>query len=91
MHGICRADQDFSQEGANALNTTIFTNILKWKNLSPGGERGWIRHYFHVNIPLLSDISVVTRLLEGGADTGFRHVEPKEYKPRLLHFHGKGQ
>jgi gelsolin len=27
-------------------------------------------------------------LLEGGADTGFKHVEPKEYKPRLMHFHG---
>jgi gelsolin len=27
-------------------------------------------------------------LLEGGAETGFRHVKPEEYKPRLLHFHG---
>lgn len=27
-------------------------------------------------------------LLEGGADTGFKHVEPTEYQPRLLHFHG---
>ena len=27
-------------------------------------------------------------LLEGGADTGFRHVKPTEYTPRLLHFHG---
>ncbi|XP_071953140.1 gelsolin-like protein 1 [Antedon mediterranea] len=25
-------------------------------------------------------------LLEGGADTGFRHVKPTEYQPRLLHF-----
>lgn len=22
------------------------------------------------------------------ADTGFKHVKPEEYKPRLLHFHG---
>ncbi|KAL5509687.1 hypothetical protein EMCRGX_G005093 [Ephydatia muelleri] len=27
-------------------------------------------------------------ILEGGADSGFRHVKPTEYKPRLLHFHG---
>ncbi|XP_041350061.1 gelsolin-like protein 2 isoform X2 [Gigantopelta aegis] len=27
-------------------------------------------------------------ILEGGADSGFRHVKPEEYKPRLFHFHG---
>ena len=27
-------------------------------------------------------------IMTGGADTGFRHVEPKKYVPRLLHFHG---
>ncbi|WAR27057.1 GELS2-like protein [Mya arenaria] len=26
--------------------------------------------------------------MKGGADSGFRHVKPTEYKPRLLHFHG---
>lgn len=26
--------------------------------------------------------------MKGGADTGFRHVEPEQYKPRLLHFSG---
>ena len=30
------------------------------------------------------------RLMEGGADTGFNHVEPEKYKPRLMHFCGKG-
>jgi gelsolin len=30
-------------------------------------------------------------LLEGGADSGFHHVEPKQYKPRLFHFHGQGK
>ena len=30
-------------------------------------------------------------LLSGGADTGFRHVTPEEYVPRLLHFRGKGK
>jgi gelsolin len=27
-------------------------------------------------------------IMEGGAETGFRHVKPTEYKPRLLHFSG---
>lgn len=31
------------------------------------------------------------QILEGGAETGFRHVEPVEYKPRLLQFNGKGR
>ena len=30
------------------------------------------------------------RLMEGGADTGFHHVEPEKYTPRLMHFSGKG-
>jgi len=28
------------------------------------------------------------RLLEGGVDSGFKHVEPEKYKPRLLHLKG---
>ena len=31
------------------------------------------------------------RLLEGGADTGFHHVVPEKYTPRLFHFHGTGK
>jgi gelsolin len=29
------------------------------------------------------------RLLEGGVASGFRHVKPEEYKPRLLHLKGR--
>jgi gelsolin len=29
------------------------------------------------------------KLLEGGVDSGFKHVKPEEYKPRLLHLKGK--
>jgi len=29
------------------------------------------------------------RLLEGGIDSGFHHVKPEEYKPRLLHIRGQ--
>jgi len=31
------------------------------------------------------------QLLAGGADSGFRHVEPEKYTPRLFHFHGTGK
>lgn len=30
-------------------------------------------------------------LMEGGADSGFHHVEPEKYAPRLLHFSGTGK
>jgi len=29
------------------------------------------------------------KLLSGGVETGFKHVKPEEYKPRLLHLKGK--
>lgn len=29
------------------------------------------------------------RLLKGGAETGFRRVQPEEYKPRLFHVVGE--
>jgi len=29
------------------------------------------------------------KLLEGGVDSGFKHVEPEKYAPRLLHLKGK--
>jgi gelsolin len=29
------------------------------------------------------------KLLEGGVDSGFKHVEPEKYNPRLLHIKGK--
>jgi len=29
------------------------------------------------------------RILEGGVESGFNHVKPEEYKPRLLHLKGK--
>lgn len=27
-------------------------------------------------------------IMKGGAESGFTHVKPEEYRPRLLHFHG---
>jgi len=37
----------------------------------------------------LANFSDHIHLLEGGVDSGFKHVKPEEYKPRLLHLKGK--
>ena len=31
------------------------------------------------------------RIMEGGADTGFRHVEPEKYEPRLMRYKREGR
>ena len=49
---------------------------LSWRHISEG-------LFSHVAAHL-----IYLRILEGGAESGFRHVRPEEYRPRLLHFHG---
>jgi gelsolin len=44
-----------------------------------GYESTLFLQYFHDNI----------RIMSGGVETGFRHVKPEEYRPRLLHIKGK--
>jgi len=34
---------------------------------------------------------MLSSLLAGGAESGFRHVAPEKYTPRLYHFHGTGK
>jgi len=43
----------------------------------------------HESSMFLSYFNNQIRLLEGGVDSGFNHVKPEEYKPRLLHLKGK--
>jgi len=43
----------------------------------------------HESAMFLSYFNNQIRLLEGGVDSGFNHVKPEEYKPRLLHLKGK--
>lgn len=38
--------------------------------------------------PLFKSYFKTITIMKGGAKTGFNHVEPKTYKPRLLHFCG---
>jgi gelsolin len=42
-------------------------------------ESGMFLGYFNNHI----------KILDGGVDTGFKHVEPEKYNPRLLHLKGK--
>jgi len=44
-----------------------------------GHESSLFLSYFHDHITIM----------EGGIDSGFNHVEPEKYQPRLLHFKGK--
>jgi len=43
----------------------------------------------HESALFLSYFKNEIKLLEGGVDSGFRHVKPEEYKPRLMHLKGK--
>jgi len=43
----------------------------------------------HESHRFLSYFKGGVRLLEGGVETGFHHVEPEKYRPRLLHLKGK--
>jgi gelsolin len=43
----------------------------------------------HESALFLSYFNNQIKILEGGVDTGFKHVKPEEYKPRLLHLKGK--
>ncbi|KAL3321143.1 hypothetical protein Ciccas_000176 [Cichlidogyrus casuarinus] len=40
--------------------------------------------------PLFKSYFKTFRILNGGYESGFRHVEPEKYQPRLLHFCKKG-
>lgn len=43
----------------------------------------------HLSLSSLISVFATVLLLTGRAESGFRHVEPEKYPPRLLHFKGK--
>jgi len=43
----------------------------------------------HESALFLSYFKNEIKLLDGGVDSGFKHVEPEKYEPRLLHLKGK--
>ncbi|OWF42510.1 gelsolin-like protein 2 isoform X2 [Mizuhopecten yessoensis] len=58
------------------LDTLLDDRAVQHREVQ-GHESALFKSYFE---------TIVT--MDGGADTGFRHVTPEEYKPRLLHFSG---
>ena len=46
-------------------------------------------HTARNKLSLLICILIHFSIMNGGAKTGFHHVEPDKYQPRLLHFFGE--
>lgn len=65
--------------GTAAYKTVELDTFLDDKAVQHRECQGHESDRFKSYFPTLSTMS-------GGAETGFRHVEPVEYKPRLLHF-----
>jgi len=61
------------------LDTLLDDRAIQHREVM-GAESDLFRSYFQK-----------VSIMRGGADTGFRHVTPEEYKPRLLQFNGKGR
>nr|CAF21863.1 gelsolin [Suberites ficus] len=68
--------------GTAAYKTVELDTLLDDKPIQHREVQGHESAMFKTYFPKLE-------LLNGGADTGFKHVKPQEYVPRLLHFHGE--
>nr|CAC87029.1 gelsolin [Suberites domuncula] len=68
--------------GTAAYKTVELDTLLDDKPIQHREVQGHESSLFKSYFPTLE-------LLNGGADTGFKHVKPQEYCPRLLHFHGE--
>ena len=67
--------------GTAAYKTVELDTLLDDKPIQHREVMGYESDLFRTYFKSISN-------LEGGADSGFKHVKPTEYKPRLLHFHG---
>ncbi|XP_065841185.1 gelsolin-like protein 1 [Oscarella lobularis] len=68
--------------GTAAYKTVELDTLLDDKPVQHREVQGYESDLFKTYFPAMT-------LMKGGADTGFRHVGPKEYQPRLLHFKGE--
>jgi len=71
------------EAGTAAYKTVELDDLLRGAPIQhrevQGHESDLFMGYFQNNI----------KLMEGGVDSGFKHVEPEKYRPRLLHCKGK--
>jgi len=76
----CETSQD--EAGAAAIKTVELDDLLGDLPVQYRQVQGMESKEFHTAFP------GGIRILEGGVDTGFAHVKPDEYAPRLLHIVG---
>jgi gelsolin len=70
--------------GTVAYKTVELDMFLDDKAVQHREVEGYESDLFQSYFPSIS-------IMEGGAESGFRHVKPEEYRPRLLHFSGQKQ
>jgi len=76
------------EQGTSAYKTVELDTILDDGPVQYRECEGYESELF---LKIFSDIYKCggIRYLEGGVDSGFKHVEPESYKPRLMHLKGR--
>jgi len=78
--------------GAHTTQDEAGTAAYKTVELDTLLDDGPVQHrevMGHESELFLSYFPGSIRIMEGGVDSGFKHVEPEKYRPRLLHLKGK--
>jgi len=71
------------EAGTAAYKTVELDDLLRGAPVQHREVQG------HESDLFLSYFKNQIKILKGGVDSGFKHVKPEEYKPRLLHLKGK--
>lgn len=85
IHFWIGANSTQDEYGTAAYKTVELDTFLDDKPVQHREVEGYESELFLTYFP--KGVTV----LEGGADSGFHHVKPEEYKPRLFHFSSKGR
>ncbi|XP_072051176.1 gelsolin-like protein 2 [Amphiura filiformis] len=81
LHFWIGADSTQDEYGTAAYKTVELDQLLDDKPVQHREVMDHESDMFKTYFPTITK-------MEGGADTGFRHVKPRDYKPRLLQFKG---
>src|SRR5690606_15312232 len=81
VHFWIGRDSSQDEYGTAAYKTVELDDLLN-------GDPVQHREIQGAESPLFLSYFKQVQILAGGVDTGFRHVAPKDYKPRLLHIKG---
>jgi len=83
VHFWLGAHTSQDEAGTAAYKTVELDDFLKGAPIQHREVQGYESELF------MSYFKSQITIMEGGIETGFHHVKPEEYKPRLLHFKGK--